>query len=68
MKGSVYTETVVHSAPAAFAAEAPYQIAIIELESGGRLTVRIDGDRVSIGDPVEFIEYRNNIPFFRRTT
>jgi uncharacterized OB-fold protein len=68
MRASVYTETVVHSAPAAFAAEAPYQIAIVELESGDRLTVRIDGERVAIGDPVEFVEYRNSIPFYRRTT
>ena len=32
MKGTVYTETVVHSAPEAYVSEAPYQIAIIALE------------------------------------
>ena len=39
--GTVYTETVVYSAPEQLMAEAPYQIAIIDLDSGGRLTVRI---------------------------
>jgi uncharacterized OB-fold protein len=48
----VYTETVIHSAPEAFAAEAPYQIAIVEFEDGKRELVRIDGERVAIGDRV----------------
>jgi uncharacterized OB-fold protein len=50
--GTVYTETVVHAAPAALAAEAPYQVAIVELAEGGRLTARVRGARVSIGDRV----------------
>jgi uncharacterized OB-fold protein len=48
----VYTETVIHSAPEQFAAEAPYQIAIVEFEDGRRELVRIAGDRVQIGDRV----------------
>lgn len=48
----VYTETVIHSAPEGFAAEAPYQIAIVEFEDGQRELVRIEGERVSIGDKV----------------
>jgi len=67
--GTVYTETVVHSAPAQFVDDAPYQIAIIDLDSGGgRITVRIAGDRVTIGDRVAFLESRNEIPFYRRTS
>jgi uncharacterized OB-fold protein len=64
--GVVYTETVVYSAPEAFLKDAPYQIAIVELDSGKRVTARIVGDRVSIGDPVHFLEYRSQIPFFRK--
>ncbi len=64
--GVVYTETVVHAAPEQFVAEAPYQLAIVSLEEGGRLTARIDGGRVTIGDPVEFVEDRNGISFFRK--
>lgn len=67
--GTVYTETTVYSPPEAFAAEAPYQIALITLDSGPdqghRVTARIHGDSVSIGDAVELVETRNSIPFFR---
>lgn len=64
--GVVYTETVVYSAPEAFVNDAPYQIAIVALDAGGRITARIDGDRVSIGDRVRFARYRNEIPFFSK--
>jgi len=56
---------MVHAAPEQFVADAPYQLAIISLEEGGRLTARVDGERVAIGDPVEFVGDRNGIPFFR---
>jgi uncharacterized OB-fold protein len=64
--GTVYTETVVHAAPEQFVADAPYQLAIVSLEEGGRLTVRVDGERVVIGDRVEFVEERNGIAFFHK--
>lgn len=64
--GIVYTETVVHAAPEQFVAEAPYQLAIVTLDAGGRMTARIDGPRVAIGDKVELAEEREGIPFFRR--
>ncbi len=64
--GEIYTETLVHSAPEALLAEAPYQIAIVALDAGGRLTARIEGERVSIGDRVDFVEYRNGVPFFAK--
>ena len=64
--GIVYTETLVHAAPEQFIADAPYQLAIVTLDSGKRLTARISGDRVQIGDAVDFAEYRDGIPFFRK--
>lgn len=64
--GAVYTETVVHSAPEQYVHEAPYQIAIISLDSGGKLTARIGGVRVAIGDRVDFVEYRNQFPVFSK--
>jgi uncharacterized OB-fold protein len=66
--GTVYTETVIYSPPQIFVDDAPYQIAIVALDSGRRLTCRIAGDRVSIGDKVTFSEFRNNVPFFRKTS
>ena len=65
-KGTVYTETVVHAAPEQFTADAPYQLAIITLAEGGRVTARIAGERVAIGDAVSFLEDRGGIPFFRK--
>ena len=51
MTGIVYSDTVVHAAPAAFAEEAPYQVAIVQLEGGTKTTARIiGGERVKIGD------------------
>ena len=65
-QGVVYTETVVHAAPAEFVADAPYQLAIVSLDGGGRLTVRILGERVKIGDRIELAEERDGIPFYRK--
>ncbi len=62
----VYTETVIYAAPEQFVADAPYQLAIVTLDGGRRLTARISGDRVAIGDAVEFDQDRNGIPFFRK--
>jgi uncharacterized OB-fold protein len=64
--GIVYTETVIYSAPEAFAADVPYQTAIISLDTGGRLTVRIAGERVEIGDRVTETEPRDSVPFFAK--
>jgi uncharacterized OB-fold protein len=64
--GTVYTETVIYSAPEAFAAEAPYQTAIVSLDGGGKLTARISGDRVQIGDHVTETEPQSGVPFFAK--
>ncbi|MBZ5611492.1 MAG: OB-fold domain-containing protein [Acidobacteriia bacterium] len=64
--GTVYTETVVYSPPEAYVNDVPYQLAIIQLDSGRRLTGRIDGERAQIGDHVAFVDFRNNVPFFRK--
>ena len=68
--GIVYTETVVWAAPEQFVADAPYQMAIITLEGGKRLTGRIiaatEADRVKIGDKVDFVEERAGTGFFKK--
>ena len=68
--GTVYTETVVHLAPTRFAADVPYQVAIITLEDGVRLTARITGERIAIGDEVVETEPGTgipDIPFFQKS-
>ncbi len=64
--GTVYTESIVHAAPEALVSEAPYQIAIVIREDGTRVTARIQGERVSIGDPVQLVEERGEVAFFRK--
>jgi uncharacterized OB-fold protein len=66
MMGVVYTETVVHMAPPAFEQDVPYQVAIISLYRGGRVTGRIEGERVSIDDRVVLVETRDGVPYFRK--
>jgi len=68
--GIVYTETVVYAAPERFAADAPYQVVIVDLSEGGRVTARVRGDRVAIGDKVSEAENQSEndggIPFFQK--
>jgi uncharacterized OB-fold protein len=64
--GVVYTETVVYLAPERFAADVPYQVIIVRLENGESVTARVEGERVSIDDPVIESAMRDGIPFFRK--
>ena len=70
MTGVIYTETVVHSAPAQFVDEAPYQLVIVALDGGAtKRTARMQpGERSAIGDRVELDHERDGVPFFRLTT
>jgi hypothetical protein len=53
--GAVYSYTEVARPPTAFADLAPLTVAVVELDSGARLTGRVDADYddVEIGTPVE---------------
>jgi uncharacterized OB-fold protein len=62
--GIIYTETIVRIAPEAFQKDVPYQVAIVELADGTRLTARIEGDAVRIGDPVVETGVREGVSFF----
>jgi uncharacterized OB-fold protein len=66
MTGTVYTETLIHAAPEAFVSEAPYQLIIVTLDNGNRVTGRVSGERVSIDDHVVLADERNGVPFFRK--
>ena len=65
--GTVYTETVVHLAPERFAADVPYQVVIVKLDDGSRITARVDGERVATDDRVIETAPRDGISFFRKT-
>jgi uncharacterized OB-fold protein len=66
VKGLIYTETTVFAPPEQFAADAPYQLVIVSLDGGKRVTARVEGERVAIGDAVELAETRDAIPFFKK--
>lgn len=66
MTGIVYTETLIHSAPEAFVSEAPYQVIIVTLDTGERVTGRVSGERVAIDDAVLLADERNGVPYFRK--
>jgi hypothetical protein len=54
-QGRIFSYTAVHTPPPAFAADAPYTVAVVELADGGRLLGRVAADYadVAIGDAVE---------------
>ncbi len=68
-KGSIYSYTVAHQAPAG---EIPFVIALVELEEGVRMMTRILGasrERIEIGAPVrlsiESLADGPALPYFR---
>ncbi|MFA6530211.1 MAG: Zn-ribbon domain-containing OB-fold protein [Candidatus Micrarchaeia archaeon] len=57
-KGKIYSFTEISSPPAGFEEQAPYVLAIIELDAGPRLTaqiVEVKGTDVKLGDRVESV-------------
>jgi uncharacterized OB-fold protein len=57
-RGTLYSWTRIHAAPTAFAAEAPYVVGIVDLDSGIRLACRLveqDGVCLTPDIPVEMI-------------
>lgn len=66
MSAKVYSETVVYSAPEAFLKDVPYQIAIVTLDDGSRVTGRILGEEVAVEDAVQLVEERGGVLYFRK--
>jgi uncharacterized OB-fold protein len=65
--GSVYSFTVVHRAPPGFESEAPYVVALVELEEGPRLMTRVLEADVHIGMQVELaVAGQPPLPYFKR--
>jgi uncharacterized OB-fold protein len=64
--GIIYTETVVYVAPEVFQKDVPYQVAIVDFEDGSRLTARVEGEIVRIGDHVVETRQVDGVCFFRK--
>ena len=57
-RGKIFSYTIIHAAANGFEDQAPYALAIIELEDGPRLTAQVtdcNTDEIKIGDEVEII-------------
>lgn len=57
-KGKIYSHTVIYAPPTGFELDAPYIMAIVELDEGPRLTAQIvdsNAEDVKIGTPVEMV-------------
>ena len=65
-QGTVYSCTMLQAASTPFEKSLPFQIAIIQLEEGPRLTVRIQGEKIKIGDKVKQVEEKNGVQVFSR--
>ncbi|MEV0701638.1 Zn-ribbon domain-containing OB-fold protein [Saccharopolyspora sp. NPDC050389] len=70
-RGTVYSCTVAHRAFGEFAGQAPFTVALVDLDEGPRMLTRIvDGDQTRIGDRVELVitrlgEDSPEVPCFR---
>jgi hypothetical protein len=65
---TVYSETLVWSPPAELAALAPYQLLLVEQESGPRVIGRAaPGERLEIGDNVTVDSVADGVSIFRKT-
>ena len=66
VRGTVYTCTTLHAAAEPFEKDLPFQIAIVVSDDGDRMTARIEGERVAIGDRVRKTGERGGITIFAR--
>jgi hypothetical protein len=67
-KGAIYTYSTVHVPLASLEKEAPYTVAIVELEGGCKVTGRIletSSDRLSVGASVEVSEIKDGVYLFK---
>ena len=65
-RGTVYSHTTLHAAAEPFEKDLPFQMAIIELAEGPRLTARIEGEPVAIGDSVQAAREADGVWFFTK--
>lgn len=66
--GTLTSFTTIRVPPTVFQGQEPYDIAVIDLDEGLRVTARLtvaEGREAAIGDPVLFEEMRSYGPVFR---
>jgi uncharacterized OB-fold protein len=57
--GRLYSQSVIHAAPAVFRSEVPYRVGIVDLDEGLRIATRIICDAApELDTPVEIVLLR----------
>jgi uncharacterized OB-fold protein len=66
-RGKIVTFTVIRSPPLGFENQAPYVVALIDIENGPRVMGRVatNPDGLQIGQSVQFVGSRNGALEFR---
>jgi uncharacterized OB-fold protein len=67
-RGTLTSFTTIRVPPTVFQGQEPYDIAVIDLDEGLRVTARLtvpEGREAAIGDPAVFEEMRPYGPVFR---
>ena len=69
--GTIYSHTTIRVAPEAYRDQAPYDIAIVEMQPGLRITARIQSEeagKIQIGEQVEYNRADENGYWFKRAS
>ena len=68
-KGKLSSYTIIRVPPLGFEDQAPYTVAIIELDEGLKVTARLENDPVSndleLLDPCQFIKHKDSVYWFQ---
>lgn len=64
-KGKIYSFTKIYAAPTQFADQAPYYVILVQLDKGIKITGRIKGEIVQIGQSVVLDEIIENCYYFK---
>lgn len=55
-RGTLYSQTMIHAAPAIFREEAPYRVGIVDLEEGLRIATKVLSDAApALDTPVQIV-------------
>jgi hypothetical protein len=66
-RGLLVSTTTIRRAPTRFLADAPYVVAVVDLDCGARITGRaVDAEALSIDQPVVLVEEVDGIACFGR--
>lgn len=64
-KGVIYSHTRIYATSEKFSNQVPYDVILVELENGLKITARIETNGVEIGKQVELSHLDNSVYWFK---